>query len=585
MSDVLIKRARALARSLSEDLRVVGLLAQLPDDAASLEAVVELASSLGRDRRTLLANLAGSSSGLDPFLEAGEAEGLAAVLRGDGKLGEVAIRPGTRPFLYLPAGDVPSFRPWLRARDEAGETPTEKGDAAEGDSALEVLLERLAERIRRAEAVLLLYLPAELARTDLAGVLLDGVVSLTGEAASEARDTGLPVVGVQGPKAPVPTPEPTGSDADAPGSDEGEEPGGGPRPSPRGSSERPRWELEDAGAEEDDGADGPSPEEGPGEPPDREPEATSAAERWGEMARDEAARSGAPARGDVDGEGEDAEQPEAGSGTERRDEEGRWRRHRRPGPPPWGRIALGGLAILVLAVGWWAFARSTSDGSDGAGQTEAGVDVAAVADSVDDTARAVSEEEATAAESRGAAAEEPVDEAPPPPDSVIRAAPELSHSVLVASYANLDQARRRADAWSREDGRLYFVAPTRIDGQVYHRLFSGALATPEAGRRAMRRLVEMGRKDSARAWDLRPTRLAHRLAVTRDEAEANRVREELASGDVPAYVLAAVADGDTVYQVYSGAYERSAQSALGDVLGAMGRDTSLVTRRGVPQRP
>lgn len=589
MSDVLVKRARALARSLSEDLRVVGLLARLPDDPGSLEAVVELASSLGRSRRTLLANLTGSSSGLDAYLEAGASRGLAAVLRGEGRLGEVAVRPGTRPFLYLPAGDVPSFRPWLRPGRETDREDGEDLDADEdGGAPLELLLERLTERIRRAEAVLLLYLPAELARTDAAAELLDGLVSLSGEAASEARDTGLPVVGVRGPEAPVPTPEASGTEDDVAEDDVGAAGGEAPAAAPAGPSgpgeERPRWELEDAEPEEEAtvAADAAGASEAP--------ESTSAGERWGEMARSEMTRDG---EADVDeGHGEGGDGAPDSDGPER---EGRWRRHRRSDSPPWGRIALGALAVLVLAVGWWALARSASNGDGGAssggdvgaGTGREGGDPGARAAAVDSTAEAADSAPGAAMESVavGAVAREPSGEAPVPADSVVRMAPELSHSVLVASYGSLAQARSRADAWSREDGLLYFVAPTRIDGDVYHRLFSGALASSEEGRRAMERLVELGRKDSARAWDVRPAGLAYRLAVTRDRAEAGELRDELVAGDVPAYVLIAVDRGDTVYQVYAGGYERAGQNALDETLRALGRDGALVTRRGAPQTP
>jgi hypothetical protein len=50
-------------------------------------------------------------------------------------------------------------------------------------------------------------------------------------------------------------------------------------------------------------------------------------------------------------------------------------------------------------------------------------------------------------------------------------------------------------------------------------------------------------------------------------------------------MLLAADGGDTIYQVYAGAYERAGQSALAGALRAAGRDADLVTRRGVPRTP
>lgn len=527
MSEVLLQRARALARSLPEELRVVGLPAELPDDEDSLEAVVELASQLGRGRRTLLANLSGSSSGLDAFLDSVDADGLAAVLGGEGRLGEVAVRPGTHRFLYLPAGEVASFHPWLGSTGDPSADATPEDAGAEGGSPLGVLLERLTQRIRRADAILLLYMPPELTRAAGVAELLDGLVSLSGEPAPAARQAGLPVVEVEPEAAPIPD---------------------------TGSGDRPRWELEEA-----------EPERAPTE--DR-PTSDSAGERWEKVASVDRGRAGAD-------EGR---------------AEGRWRRHRRSGKAPWGRIALGVLAILLLAGGWWFFARTATD--DAAGERASG-EVAATAAAADlggDVDGAGGEEAPApggeAAVGDAAAGEaSPEGQSRPPPESVASSAPELTHSVLVASYASLEQARGVAEAWSREDGALYFVAPTRIDGDVYHRLFAGAFPSSDDAERAMERLVEMGRKDSARVWDARPAALAHRLRTTRDASEATQLRDQLTGEGVPAYVLLAAADGDTVYQVYAGAYERAEHSALAGALRAAGRDADLATRRGAPHRP
>lgn len=266
-----------------------------------------------------------------------------------------------------------------------------------------------------------------------------------------------------------------------------------------------------------------------------------------------------------------------------------WRRHRRRSRPPWGKMSVAGLVLLTLAGGWWWFARGATDGV--ARSTAADTGAAAAADSAAPAAAtgddAAGPAVATDTDSTGSTAD---DTAPPaadaagreePPPEVPASAPELGYSVLVASYAEREGARERAAAWAG-DG-LYVVAPTAVDGETYWRLYRGAVAGREAGQALNRRLVEAGRKTEASPWDVRPAGLAFRIATYRTRGEAAARSEELAGVGVAAYTVPAAVDGDTVWQVYAGAYEDEAAAApLRRRLEDEGVDAELVTRRGEP---
>ena len=67
--------------------------------------------------------------------------------------------------------------------------------------------------------------------------------------------------------------------------------------------------------------------------------------------------------------------------------------------------------------------------------------------------------------------------------------------------------------------------------------------------------------------------------ATRPAAEERAT--ELRGRRIPSYVLPAVAGGDTVWQVYAGAFEsREAAVRLGEMLAEAGVEGELVTRRG-----
>lgn len=231
-----------------------------------------------------------------------------------------------------------------------------------------------------------------------------------------------------------------------------------------------------------------------------------------------------------------------------------WRRHRRRSRPPWGRMAVAGLFLLAVFGGWWWFARGAGTRPATAGVASTGA-VPAVDTSTADSAST-----------------EPV---------VPSSAPELRWSVLVASFAGASGAREQAEAWAG-DG-LYLVAPTAVDGTTYWRLYRGAVSDRSAAEAINRGLVERGRKSSASRWDVRPARLAFRIDVHRGRAAASSRAEALRADGVPAYLVRAAVGGDTVWQVYAGAYEARTEAApLRERLREAGVDAELVTRRGEP---
>lgn len=511
--DALRRRARRLVEEASgeDGPAVVALLADAGEPGASWRAAAALADAWTARRRTLLVNLAGEGSGLDRYLEVEGRDGLEAVRSGERTLSEAAVHPPDRGFLYLPSGssgaaDRPrptEDRPFLRA------------------------LAGLADRVREARGLLLLYLESGALPEALAEELVEGAVPLVG--ARPHLPGSVPVLGrlAEDVEDAGAAPEaPTGPTGPAAGTD-------GPDGQERG---------------EEEGAERSSEPEPPLPPP------------WAE---------------DEDGAGDDE-----GSGRD----DGPWRRHRRSATPPWGKIAAGAAAILLLAGGWWWLAGRTTPGeaeaggSSGPAVADTGTGATPVAGASAGTAAGPEVDSVPAgAVTDSAGGPRP---AGPAPGEVVEASAELPHSVLVASYASWPAARSRAERF-RTEAATWIVAPTPVRGSLYWRLYAGALPDEDAARRLMRRLVDSGVKDRARDWDVRPASLAYRLAVATDRATAEERSAEMRERGIPAYLLPAAAGGDTVWQVLAGAYEsEGAARRLGEMLEEEGVEAELVRRRG-----
>lgn len=466
-----------------DDAEVVALL--VPSDAGpeACELAAEAAEESRRDRRTLLANLAGPSPDLDGHLDAAADEGLFDAGRSGRSLREIAVRPPGRRFVYLPAG-------------RAG---WPDGDGRAVRARLVGLMTRVAERVRDRGGRLLLFLSEEGDWPEALPGLLDGVVLLEGAGVPAAWDDRAPEVLGRRP----------------PGKGEAGRDG-----APRGASER---------AGPDVGAD--------------------------------AVPAGLEAPSD------------AGPGSP-----GAWRRHRRPAGFPWARVGLGAAAVLALAAGWWWLVREAGPATGSGGDAVAvEVTVDSAAETADGDGAGADDGTSAADGATAGAADGGAGDA----DAALEAAPELPYSVLIASYAEWEQARRRLEAWRDPSGPVYFVAPTRVRGALYWRLFAGALPDRAAGEALMGELVEQGRKDRVRTWDVRPVELAFLAGTAGSRSGARSRVRGMEDRGLPAYTLPAVSGADTTWAVWAGGFEsREEASDLRALLREAEIEAELVTRRG-----
>ena len=261
----------------------------------------------------------------------------------------------------------------------------------------------------------------------------------------------------------------------------------------------------------------------------------------------------------------------------------RWGRHRLKQRLPLPRFAVAGAALVALLAGWWLLARVVTRSS-----TEGTLPAAAVSTEAIDVGVAAGDGGASA-EDQGEASTEreggPSAETPMTLADLVAAGtgPELPFSVLVASYARPADAFARARSLS--DGSiLFFVVPTRVRDKTYHRLFAGALSTRDSARALMGELMGRGIKEAISNWDIRPASLGYLLSVHASREAARAAERALLESGIWAYTIPLVAAGDTVHQVYAGAYERSeAAAALRAQLTEAGVDAELVPRRGEPR--
>ncbi len=248
-----------------------------------------------------------------------------------------------------------------------------------------------------------------------------------------------------------------------------------------------------------------------------------------------------------------------------REERAKWRRHRSGSTFPVRRVVVALLGVGALVAGWWALSTNMLSRTAPAPTTETGTENDAVEAGVAGAAVAV--EPGSARQNW---------------EATIGSAPELPFSVLLASYADWEDAIERRDDLVALGTRVYYIAPTPLGGALYYRVFAGATGDREAATALMEELVELGRKEAASDWDVRPVGLAFALGVypTRVEAEAFQLRLE--QQRIPAYTLPVTAAGDTAFQVYAGGFEsEDAAAALAAQLEDAGWEAELVPRRGV----
>jgi len=97
----------------------------------------------------------------------------------------------------------------------------------------------------------------------------------------------------------------------------------------------------------------------------------------------------------------------------------------------------------------------------------------------------------------------------------------------------------------------------------------------------MEELVAEGVKESVRAWDVRPVRLAWLVAVYPDAEAAREEVERLGTRAIPAYALDDGNGNAGFHAVYAGAFEsEEAAAPMGAMLEEAGAPARLVSRRG-----
>jgi hypothetical protein len=161
--------------------------------------------------------------------------------------------------------------------------------------------------------------------------------------------------------------------------------------------------------------------------------------------------------------------------------------------------------------------------------------------------------------------------------------PVLTYSVLVASFARLEDAERQMSELDR-GAALFLVAPTPIRERTYYRILAGAIEDRVDAETLMRDLVDAGLKEEVRGWDVRPVRFAFDLGTYEDRRSADRRIDQLAEFGIHAYRLADGFEEPRSWRVYAGAYEtEQAAVEFGRTLSELGETAILVPRTGRPR--
>ena len=275
----------------------------------------------------------------------------------------------------------------------------------------------------------------------------------------------------------------------------------------------------------------------------------------------------------ADGPDGDGFVPETAAALDGEGEEDEDRVRRVPAWAPW----LGVAAGLLLA--WLAWGSLASLDTETASETTSPA-TELVAESVDGAESSPGD-----GMRAGGAADADVDaeigEAEPRIE--LFAGPELTYSVLVASFARPEDADRQMGQLDR-DAALFIVAPTPIRERTYYRILAGAIEDRVDAEALMRDLVDAGLKEEFRGWDVRPVRFAFDFGVYQDRRSADRRIDQLSELGIYAYRLADGIEEPRSWRVYAGAYEtEQAAVEFGRMLSELGEPASLVPRKGRPR--
>ena len=160
----------------------------------------------------------------------------------------------------------------------------------------------------------------------------------------------------------------------------------------------------------------------------------------------------------------------------------------------------------------------------------------------------------------------------------------LGYSVAIEAYDQLGLAQARADSLALADSSLqFYIAPVRVDQQLFYRVMAGPLPDSVSASVALRSLVSRGLKTAANEdWDVRPTPLAFLLGQYEVRDSAMLRMNELRSQGVPGYIIEVpYTQGPPRFHLYGGAYEKPSEAeVMREVLRRAGVLDTLVLRLG-----
>ena len=258
------------------------------------------------------------------------------------------------------------------------------------------------------------------------------------------------------------------------------------------------------------------------------------------------------------------------------------RQRRVPAWLPWAGVAAG----LVLAwLAWGSFTGPTGDpvsDSSAAPPDEMPMQ-AEVSGETEQTGHASTGQSGESSQAAAGAGGPEDDSDSGGTEAVPFSGPELSYSVLVASFARPEDAARHLRQLDADDA-MFFIAPTPIRERLYYRVLAGAREDRVGAEGLMQELVDAGAKEEVRGWDVRPVRFAWLLGTYEDRRDADRRVGELEEAGIRAYRLADGSPEPRSWRVYAGAWEsEQAAEEFGRMLGELGETGTLVTRRGRPR--
>ncbi len=158
----------------------------------------------------------------------------------------------------------------------------------------------------------------------------------------------------------------------------------------------------------------------------------------------------------------------------------------------------------------------------------------------------------------------------------------LGYSVAVESYDRQTRAQNRADTLALAEPNVsFYLAPVRVDQDLYFRVLAGPFTDSLTAAREMHTLVDRGLKTANSPTDIRSTPLAFLIGRYDTRDEALQKMNELKT-TVPSYVVEVpYSRGPMHYHVYAGAFAGETEAlVMRDMLKHAGVQDTLVLRVG-----